>query len=282
MVPESHELTFTASTEVKEYLKSPEFQSELVEKLRSQHVVEVSANKDFHPPADQPDAESLILSYTRNNAGGLKDAIDFFIAGLVVKGLDADTVKGAIPRPKSDSFEESLPYFESKLLHRAEPAMGTDSPTRSVFGETENEASGFFAKFRKPGSMSSFTSLMERRKNGSNSPGSLFKHASSNASKASLASLESQGSGYRNPWNDSGINLPEEEHPATQPQNGHGWPIPQPQLYAHPSHQGYGFNGTTPVPGDATPTSRYDPRASVDSGRPSTSHSLSGYPGNLR
>src|ERR1700712_2222686 len=118
MVPESHEVSFTATPDVKEYLQSAEYKSEVLEKLKSQHVVEVAENKDFAPPADQPDTTSVILSYTRNNAGGLKDAIDFFIAGLVVKGLDASTVKGAIPRPKSDSFEESLPYFESKLLHR--------------------------------------------------------------------------------------------------------------------------------------------------------------------
>ena len=281
MVPESHEVSFTATLDVKEYLQSAEYQSEVLEKLKSQHVVEVAENKEFVPPADQPDAMSVILSYTRNNAGGLKDAIDFFIAGLVVKGLDASTVKGAIPRPKSDSFEESLPYFESKLLHRSEPTTGTDSPTRSQFGDAETEQPGFFAKFRKPGSMSSFTSLIDRRKNGTNSPGSLFKHASSNASKASLASLESQGSGYRNPWNDSGINLPEEDSP-TPHANGHGWPLPPPQHYSHASHQAYSFTGAPSVPGDTTPTSRYDPRASVDSGRPSTSHSLSGYPGNLR
>jgi hypothetical protein len=37
------------------------------------------------------------------------------------------------------------------------------------------------------------------------------------------------------------------------------------------------FGSSSVVPGDVTP--RYDPRASVDSGRPSTSHSASGYPG---
>jgi hypothetical protein len=313
--------------------------------VKEQYNITFDSTKEFHAPPDQPETESLTLSYTRNDAGAVKDAIDLIIAALVLKGLDATTVKGAIPRPKSDSFEDSLPYFESKLLHRATSeslvGKGTDSPTRSQFGEngsstpgasiTENENGlpGFFSKFRKPGSMASFSSLIDRRKNGGNSPASLFKHASSNASKASLASLESQGSGYRNPWNDSGINLPEEDIAST-PQSAHGpgshnWPMPSatpqwgnamhssvhgplsnhgppgsagpsgphgPHLATvshggpvgapHPGPMGpmpgQGFPGFPLNPGDTTPTSRYDPRASVDSGRPSTSHSLSGYP----
>ncbi|KAK3066276.1 hypothetical protein LTS18_001856, partial [Coniosporium uncinatum] len=220
MVPETHELAFPASAELMDYLRSDDFGKDTTEKMRSQYVVDVHISKDKPAPAEgqeTPD-EKVVLSYTRNNAGGLKDAIDFLTAKLVTKGLDAETVKGAIPRPKSDSFEESLPFFDSKLLHCAEPVT-TDSPTRSTFGENEGEQSGFFSKFRKPGSMSSFSSLIDRRKTGTNSPNSLFKHASSNASKASLVSLESQGSGYRNPWNDSGINLPEEDH-SHQQQNG--------------------------------------------------------------
>src|ERR1700761_8948038 len=316
MVPESHEITFTASPEIKEYLDSAEFKTEIVEKMTHAYGIECS-RKEIPASADQPDTEGIVLSYTRDVAGSIKDAIDLLIGGLVVKGLDVATIKGNIPRPKSDSFEDSLPYFESKLLHRKDPTAGTDSPTRSAFENAEgSETSGFFSKFRRPG-MSSFTSLIDRRKNGTNSPGSFFKHASSNASKASLASLESQGSGYRNWWNDSGINLPEEDTSSTPHPNGHNpWPVPPtphalPQhfgshastpLSAHSAHPPFGFgnglgNGLGnssqaagpvgaavplhPMPGDATPTSRYDPRASVDSGRPSTSHSLSGYPGPL-
>jgi hypothetical protein len=220
MVPESHEISFTATDEVKGYISSPEFTTDVIDKMQSQHLVDVS---HLEAPADQANAEFLVLNYTRNDAGGLKDAIDFLISILVVKGLDATTVKGLIPRPKSDSFEDSLPYFESKLLHRGGPS-GTDSPTRPQFSTAESEgggtpSAGFFSKFRKPGSMSSFTSFMERRSKNNNGNGggthspasSFFKHASSNASKASLASLESQGSGYRNFWNDSAINLAEEE-----------------------------------------------------------------------
>jgi hypothetical protein len=299
-------------------LQSPEFEIEVVDKLRDQHVVDISRKEPTTPTSEEADldTETLILSYTRNDAGGLKDAIDFLLARLMLKGLDTDTVKGAIPRPKSDSFEDSLPFFESRLLHSADPSKGTDSPTRSVFGDNEGTdnvgTSSFFSKFRKPSSMSSFSSFMNRRNNGTNSPGpAFFKHASSNASKASLASLESQGS-YRNIWNDSGINLPEEEASASTPHllgNGQTWESTPnvsvshlPSITTHqnighglagpPKHPAFMFSngsnsslllnlnkGGPSNPGDQTPTSRYDPRASVDSGRPSTSHSVSGYPG---
>ena len=271
MVPEAHDLAFPASVELGEHIRSAEFKSDILVKLKEQHVVDCKIKEPQKEMVDGKEqrVETLELSYTRNNAGGLKDAIDFLINHLVMKGLDASAIRGAIPRPKSDSFEDSLPFFESKLLQRAEPPVeSTDSPTRSIFGDEAGERSGMFDRLRKPGSMSSFTSIFNGRKNGNNSPGSLFKHASSNASKASLASLESQGSAYRNPWNDSGINLPDDDH--HHPNSN--WHLPTPRFDGK-----FSFVPHSAAPGDVTP--RYDPRASVDSGRPSTSNSASGYPG---
>lgn len=220
MVPESHEISFPSSIDLRSFLTSAEFRDDVMQKLRDQYVVEVSA---YQPKQEMVDGnevtvENLLLTYTRNNAGGLKDAIDFLTFRLVSHGLDATTIKGSIPRPKSDSFEDSMPYFNSKLLQRAEPPVSTESPTRTHFSE-DNDHRSIFDKLRKPGSISSFSSFLDRRKNGSNSPGSLFKHASSNASKASLVSMESRDSGYRNPWNDSGIDL---EHDQVNPSNGWG------------------------------------------------------------
>ncbi|KAF2245547.1 hypothetical protein BU26DRAFT_521973 [Trematosphaeria pertusa] len=266
MVPEAHDLAFPVSAELGEHMRSPEFKTDILDKLRDQYVVEAHLKEPQTETVDgkETQIETIHLSFTRNNAGGLKDALDFLINHLVMHGLDTSTIRGALPRPKSDSFEDSLPFFESKLLQRAEPPVdSTDSPTRSHFGDDERP--GMLDRLRKPGSMSSFTSLFNGRRNGTNSPGSLFKHASSNASKASLASLESQGSGYRNPWNDSGINLADDEH------HNNGWPMPTPRFESK-----FPFGSTSAAPGDVTP--RYDPRASVDSGRPSTSHSASGYP----
>ena len=260
MVPESHEIVLPGTPQLREFFKSDEFEVEVCQKLKAQYEVDLHVREDRTSIDDATctTEERLSLCYTRNNAGGLKDAIDFLVSRLVPHGLDATTVKGAIPRPKSDSFEESLPFFNSKLLQHAPAPIVTDSPTRSTFGDDASDRGSLFDKLRKPGSISSISSFLDRRKNHSGSPGSFFKHASSNASKASLVSMESRDSGYRNPWNDSGVNLPDDD-------NHNGWP-------ARFDHK---FPFST-VPGDTTP--KHDPRASFDSGRPATSHSTSGYP----
>ncbi|KAJ4573225.1 hypothetical protein HRR81_004711 [Exophiala dermatitidis] len=282
MVPESHGIAFQKSDELEAFFNSPEFHNDLRTKLRTQYEVDVLVNPD---PSSLPKSATasmerlvgpsegrLVLTYTRNNAGGLKDAIDYLISQLIPHGLDATTVKGAIPRPKSDSFEDSLPFFDSKLLQNAPSLHATDSPTRLSFADGEStpvsERASLFDRIRKPGSISSFSSFMSR-KNQNNSPGTFFKHASSNASKASLISMESRESGYRNFWNDSGVNLPEEgEVPASSASGG--WPS-RFQDNKFPSGPGVGMSG------DRTPKHE-PPRASFDSGRPPTSHSLSSYP----
>lgn len=279
MVPESHEIAFQKSTDLENFFTTPDFYNELRQKLRNQYEVDAHFNPQINslPKSATASVERivsasegrLVLTYTRNNAGGLKDAIDFLISQLVPHGLDATTVKGAIPRPKSDSFEDSLPFFDSKLLQNAPSLQSTDSPTRSAFGDGEStpisERASLFDRLRKPGSISSFSSFMSR-KNQNTSPGTFFKQASSNASKASLISMESRESGYRF-WNDSGVNLAEEE--ATLSSLNGGWP---PRFTDNKLH--VGTNATTP--GDRTP--KHELRASFDSGRPPTSHSLSGYP----
>jgi hypothetical protein len=280
MVPESHELHFQSSSELQEYFKSPDFIADVRTKLKEQYEVDINVDTAADLPTTKEEGSSspepgpedrVVLGYTRNNAGGLKDAIDFLISRLVAHGLDANTVKGAIPRPKSDSFEESLPFFDSKLLQHAPVPLVTDSPTRPSFSDETSERGSIFERLRKPGSISSFSSFIGR-KNHSASPGSFFKHASSNASKASLVSMESRDSGYRNPWNDSGVNLAEDDVPVLGSSHSHkssssnnGWPTRFDTKFPF---------GTTP--GDMTP--KHDPRASFDSGRPSTSNSTSGYP----
>ena len=272
MVPESHELMVPATVSLRDFFKTDEFKSEVQQKLKSQYEVDCQVHCDPKPPEESDISEErVLLAYTRNNAGGLKDAIDFLVSRLIPYGLDATTVKGAIPRPKSDSFEDSLPFFDSKLLQHAPAIFGTDSPTRSTFGDDISERGSLFGKIRKPGSISSISSFLDRRKNQSSSPGtgSLFKHASSNASRASLVSMESRDSGYRNVWNDSGVNLPEDE--------GHnGWPLRFENKSEHKLGGAFGMLPVAQSPGDMTP--RHDYRGSVDSGRPSTSHSMNSYP----
>lgn len=281
MVPESHEISFQKAEDLETFFGTSEFYDELRQKLRSQYEVDAHLNPQLNslPRSATASVERivsasegrLVLTYTRNNAGGLKDAIDFLISQLVPHGLDATTVKGAIPRPISDSFEDSLPFFESKLLQHAPSIHSTDSPTRSQFDGDNTPASeraSLFDRLRKPGSIGSFSSFMSR-KNQNTSPGTFFKHASSNASKASLISMESRESGYRNFWNDSGVNLPEEEPLSAH--NG-GWPT----RFSEPK---FPFGANSAIAGDRTP--RHETRASFDSGRPPTSHSLSGYPGTI-
>ncbi|KAL4920130.1 hypothetical protein BDW62DRAFT_209273 [Aspergillus aurantiobrunneus] len=275
MVPESHELLFQSSPELQEFFRGADFREDVCAKLKDQYEVdttvdipeEFTSENGSDSPSSTPE-DRVVLGYTRNNAGGLKDAIDFLISRLVAHGLDATTVKGAIPRPKSDSFEESLPFFDSKLLQHAPTPIATDSPTRPSFTDETSERGSIFERLRKPGSISSFSSFIGR-KNHSASPASFFKHASSNASKASLVSMESRDSGYRNPWNDSGVNLPEDDLPALGSSHSHsssnGWPARFDTKFPF---------GT--APGDMTP--KHDLRASFDSGRPSTSNSTSGYP----
>ena len=282
MVPESHELVLPATSQLRDFFKSGDFQTDLRQKLKSQYEVDLHIHTEPEPESkpvegEEKSEERLLLAYTRNNAGGLKDAIDFLVSRLIPHGLDATTVKGAIPRPKSDSFEDSLPFFDSKLLHNAPAPLSTDSPTRSTFGDDTSDRGSLFGKIRKPGSISSISSFLDRRKNqGNSSPGGFFKQASSNASRASLVSMESRDSGYRNPWNDSGVNLPEDETV-----NGNGWPLrfdnkSQGSLNKLSFVNSKGNGHTVGAPGDTTP--RHDPRASFDSGRPSTSHSTNGYP----
>ena len=255
-------------------------------------VVEEDVPSPTMPPEDR-----IILGYTRNNAGGLKDAIDFLISRLVAHGLDATTVKGAIPRPKSDSFEESLPFFDSKLLQHAPAPLGTDTPTR-LSSDDASERGSIFGRLRKPGSISSFSSFIGGRKNQSTSPGasSLFKHASSNASKASLVSMESRDStsGYRNPWNDSGVNLPADDdlsilgssHSRSSSNNG-CWSSTRFDMKFPFGTAPVGVSGELFFKHPPPPQQHHnhyhqhhpsDPRASFDSGRPSTSNSASGYP----
>jgi hypothetical protein len=273
MVPDNHEVVLASTPELLAFLKSQDFQTVIVPKLHSQYVVEVQVTEDESERTDDGGPTvTLLWTFTRNNAGGVRDALEFLNAELAAAGIEITTVKGAIPRPKSDSFEESLPFFESKLLQHA-PPISTDSPTKDAFGEeVARERSTIFDKLRKPGGMSSISSFLDRRKNSSHSPaGSLFKNGSNNVSKTSLISIESTRSfnADRNPWNDSGVNLADDD---TTP-----WPTRQ-----------FGSNGSGSSsdhkpsllqhPGDATP--RHTMRGSTDSGRPSTSNSTnSGYPG---
>ncbi|KAG6004154.1 hypothetical protein E4U21_001371 [Claviceps maximensis] len=266
MVPDKHELVLARTAELVKFLESPTFATDLVSKLRTQYEVEVTVHQNPDElTEDGSPTMTLIWGFTRNNAGGLRDAIDFLQAQMAAATVEANIVKGSIPRPVSDSFEDSLQYFDSKLLQHAPASSSTtDSPVKTGFGDVARERSSILDRLRKPGSMTSISAFLDRRKNSSHSMNGSFFKASSNVSKSSLISIESARSfnADRNPWNDSGVNLADEDNPWT----------------TRPVSKHMDNKLMIPLPGDVTP--RHSTRASGDSGRPSTSHSLnSGYPG---
>ncbi|KAK0718228.1 hypothetical protein B0T26DRAFT_645890 [Lasiosphaeria miniovina] len=271
MVPDRHEVIMERSSGLIKFLQSSDFVQNIVPKLKSQHEVEVTVHENSDERAESGAPTVTILwTFTRNNAGGLRDAMDFLQGQFATSGVEPVLIKGAIPRPKSDTFEESLQYFDSKLLQHAPAPVSTDSPTKPSFGdEVARERNTIFDRLRKPGSMSSISSFLDRRKNSSHSATNSFFKGSSNVSKSSLISIESTRSfnAGRDPWNDSGVNLPDDDNNPwsnTRVMTGNGTD----QKLA------------VPQPGDATP--RHNARQSADSGRPSTSHSTnSGYPGPL-
>jgi len=268
MVPDRHEIVMERSPILIKFLESPEFVQNIAPKLKNQYAAEVSVHENPDERTEQGGPTvTLLWTFTRNNAGGLRDAMDFLQAQFATSGIEPTIIKGAIPRPKSDTFEESLQYFDSKLLQHAPAPVAVDSPTKPGFGdEVARERVTLFERLRKPGSMSSISSFLDRRKNSSHSATTPFFKGSSNVSKSSLISIESTRSfnADRSPWHDSGVNLTEDDNPWAPPRN-------------------FATNGsehklTVPHPGDVTP--RHATRQSADSGRPSTSHSTnSGYPG---
>ncbi|KAK4204103.1 hypothetical protein QBC40DRAFT_2783 [Triangularia verruculosa] len=272
MVPDKHEVVMERTPSLIKFLESPEFVQNIVPKLKTQYEVDVTVHENPEERASNGNSSvTLLWQFTRNNAGGVSDAMDFLQGEFATAGVEPVFIRGALSRPKPDTFEEALPFFDSKLLQHAPAPVATDSPTKPSFGEeTARERSSLLERLRRPGSgMSSISSFLDRRKNSSQSAASFFK-GSSNVSKSSLVSIESTRSfnADRNPWNDSGVNLADEDT---------GSPWPSAILVGG---NGIGNKLTVPHHGDMTP--RHAARQSADSGRPSTSHSTnSGYPGPL-
>lgn len=266
MVPETHEVVLVRTPSLVKFLESPGFVNDFVSKLKAQHEIALEVHETPEEKTSDGDRTvTLIWKLTRNNAGGLRDAIEFLLEQFTATSVETNIVKGYTNRPKSDSFEDTMQFFNSKVLQRAPATVGKDSPTRPAFGDETSQQRGttLFEKLRKP---SQLLSSLDRRKNSSHSVNSLFK-GSSNVSKSSLISIESTRSfnADRNPWNDSGVNLPDDDNKSWSSRHFNGF-----DSKLTPNGISHG--------GDITP--RHVTRVSGDSGRPSTSHSTnSGYPG---
>ncbi|KAJ2896035.1 hypothetical protein MKZ38_005920 [Zalerion maritima] len=288
MVPDNHELVLPHSVELVKFLESATFTNDIKQKVKSQWEVALSVH---HNPEERTEDDgptvTILCTFTRNNAGAVRDAQDYLQSQFASANLDITFVKGCIPRPDSNTFSDSYPFFNSKVL---QPVVNNppESPARSTFGEEpqQNRSTNFAQFSRKLSSMSSLSSFLDRRKNSSQSTASLFR-GSTNVSKTSLISIESTRSFNleRNPWNDSGVNLPDDDSGANN--GGNIW-APRPFSNGSSSHApdptklsvSNTHTNNVATPGDMTP--RHNTRPSGDSGRPSTSHSAnSGYPGPL-
>src|SRR3569833_3504158 len=95
MVPDNHELVLIRTPALIKFLESPEFAHEIVPKLKAQHEVELSVHQTAEEVAeDGSPTVTLLWTFTRNPAGGLRDAIEFlnalfasvFVVVLVVLG----------------------------------------------------------------------------------------------------------------------------------------------------------------------------------------------------
>lgn len=97
-------------------------------------------NEIGHSPSKEGSSNAGTLevsfTYTRNNAGALRDAIEMLTNFLLAHGVQADPIKGVLPRPKSDSFEDFVPYFHSAVLQKPPPPkLGAPGDGRRFSGD---------------------------------------------------------------------------------------------------------------------------------------------------
>jgi hypothetical protein len=114
LVPESHSIRLLWSPELAEVVKEERFNQEVVEVMKERMCITMKVEEAW---LDSPAKEQKItFSYTRNDAGGLQDAIDLLMNNLTKRGVHAEVLQGRLSRPKSDSFEDFAPFFSSAVL----------------------------------------------------------------------------------------------------------------------------------------------------------------------
>ena len=102
-MPETHELVLVRTPSLVKYLESPEFVNDFVSKLKAQHEITLEVHEN--PEEKTNDGErtvTLLWKLTRNNAGGLRDAIEFLLEQFTAASVETNIVKGYTNRPKSD------------------------------------------------------------------------------------------------------------------------------------------------------------------------------------
>ena len=155
---------------LEELVNQESFKDEIANTVREKFNIDVVFCQE-----NQRDTQAVSLTYTRNNTGNLQDAIDFITAYLAKHGVNSEPIRGGLGRPKSDTFEESFPYFNSKVLQSAPLPMGTDEAKRlsgevtasmqadlaRLIGNSNSEQA--FNSVKPPGSSGSNGSSSSRR-----------------------------------------------------------------------------------------------------------------------
>jgi hypothetical protein len=109
------------------------FMNEVIEPIKTRMCIHMVLEKHTESP---PNEQTITFSYTRNDAGGLEDAINLLMNHLLSRGIKSEVVKGRLSRPKSDSFEDFAPFFDSAVLQKSGGSQdGLNRPGSRLSGE---------------------------------------------------------------------------------------------------------------------------------------------------
>ncbi|KAI5779298.1 hypothetical protein EDC01DRAFT_621705 [Geopyxis carbonaria] len=143
LVPEDHQIRLTWTPLLDEVIHNDRFATEIVETIKNRLNIDVILLERVKAEYE-PQEQAIKFAYTRNNAGGLQDAIELLSNHLLSHGVQPDVVKGRLSRPKSDSFEDFAPFFSSAVLQKAgggsqdnlnRPGSRLSGDTGSIFGD---------------------------------------------------------------------------------------------------------------------------------------------------
>ncbi|KAF8438753.1 hypothetical protein BGX38DRAFT_1097997 [Terfezia claveryi] len=206
LVPETHKMSIMWCMELEELLHSDTFQSDIIDPIKMKFNIEVHFSNGQD---SQKETQAVTFTYTRNNAGNLQDAVDTLTSLLAHRGINSEPVRGGISRPKSDTFEECFPYFNSKVLQTAPPPMGAEEAKR-LSGEVNASAQAELQRMlnRHEAGMNAFDAIGSRPPGSSGSTGSASSQYSRNSIGAvgqetahKRLSISSSGSGGGNATN---------------------------------------------------------------------------------
>lgn len=206
LVPETHKMSIMWCMELEELLHSDTFQGDIIGPIKEKFNIEVHFSNGQD---SQKETQAVTFTYTRNYAGNLQDAVDTLTSLLAHRGINSEPVRGGISRPKSDTFEECFPYFNSKVLQTAPPPMGAEEAKR-LSGEVNASAQAELQRMlnRHEASMNAFDATDSRPPGSAGSTGSASSHYSRSSVGAvgqetahKRLSISSSGSGGGNAAN---------------------------------------------------------------------------------